>query len=42
MQENTIESAINLKKFKIFCEENRVKNTFANWIYWKNNIRDKK
>lgn len=30
-----------LIKFKEFCEKHKVKNTFANFIVWKDNFRNK-
>ena len=30
-----------IMEFNEFCEERNVKNTFENYIYWKNNTKNK-
>jgi hypothetical protein len=39
---NGIETEENKAKFKKFCEVHKVPDSFENWIWWKDNIRDVK
>ena len=35
-----VEIVNSVKKFNKFCEKNKVKNSFVNYIWWKNNFRE--
>ena len=39
---NNIETQENLEVFKKFCRVHKIKDSFEHWIWWKDNVRDKK